>query len=60
MFNENKPNHNIHCSVKACEFHCGDENYCSLNSIQVASHEKHPTDERCVDCRSFTCKGGEC
>ena len=60
MFNENKPNHNIHCSVKACEFHCGDENYCSLNSIQVASHEKHPTDERCVACRSFACKGGEC
>lgn len=60
MFNESKPNHNIHCSVKACEFHCGDENYCSLNSIQVASHEKHPTDESCVDCRSFACKSGEC
>ena len=60
MFSENKANPSIHCSVKGCEYHCGDENFCSLNSIQVASHEKHPTDESCVDCRSFTCKSGKC
>lgn len=60
MLNENKANHSIHCSVKGCEFHCGDENFCSLDEIQVASREKHPTDESCVDCRSFTCKNGKC
>ncbi|MBQ3284320.1 MAG: DUF1540 domain-containing protein [Ruminococcus sp.] len=60
MFNETNANHSIHCSVKGCEFHCGDENFCSLDAIQVASHEKHPTDEKCVDCRSFACKSGKC
>ena len=56
MFNETQKNRCIHCSVKDCKYHCGDENYCSLDSIQVASHEKNPTDEQCVDCRSFECK----
>ena len=56
MFNEKNVNHCIRCSVKDCKYHGGDENYCSLDSIQVASHEKNPTDERCVDCRSFECK----
>lgn len=56
MFNENSANRCISCSVKGCKYHCGSENYCSLDKIQVASHEKNPTDESCVDCRSFECK----
>ena len=56
MFNESSANHCIKCSVKDGKYHSGAENYCSLDCIQVASHEKNPTDERCVDCRSFECK----
>lgn len=56
MFNDNYANHCIRCSVRDCKYHNGDANYCSLDSIEVASHEKNPTDERCVDCRSFECR----
>ena len=37
------PNTSIHCLVDSCEYHCGDEAYCSLQAIQV---------EPCADCRS--------
>ena len=56
MFNDNYANHCIKCTVHDCKYHSGDENFCSLDCIQVASHEKNPTDEKCVDCRSFECK----
>ena len=46
----------IHCTVKDCKYHKGDENYCSLDTINVATHESNPTDVKCVDCRSFECK----
>ena len=59
MLNENHENHCIHCSVKDCKYHCGADNYCSLDSIRIASHEKNPTDERGVDCRSFECKNNQ-
>ena len=56
MKNRETPNYAIHCTVQDCKYHQGDENYCSLDSIDVAAHEKNPTDVRCVDCRSFACK----
>ena len=49
-------NHCIRCTVHECKYHSGKEDYCSLDSIRVASHEENPTDERCVDCRSFACR----
>ena len=55
MDNKHK-NDCIKCSVAQCQHNMVTENYCSLDSIQVASHEKNPTDEKCVDCRSFECK----
>lgn len=58
MFNDDNTNRCIHCSVHECKYHSGDRNYCSLDSIRIASHEQHPTSERCVDCVSFECKGG--
>ena len=30
-----KPNTSIHCRVSSCEYHCGDEEYCSLRAIRV-------------------------
>lgn len=56
MFEDYNANHCIHCTVHDCKYHCGKENYCSLDSINVATHEDNPTDERCVDCRSFECR----
>ncbi|MBQ9964131.1 MAG: DUF1540 domain-containing protein [Clostridia bacterium] len=46
-------NKSIHCSVEQCRYHCGSDNYCSLNAIQVGTHEKDPTVCQCVDCQSF-------
>ncbi|MBQ2765690.1 MAG: DUF1540 domain-containing protein [Clostridia bacterium] len=62
---ENKtPNHSIECSVKQCEYHCQNENYCTLNTVRIATHEANPTVCQCVDCESFVkksdCAGGNC
>ena len=46
-------NKSIHCSLEQCRYHCGTDNYCSLNAIQVGTHEKDPTVCQCVDCQSF-------
>ena len=54
MFDEKIANHAIRCTVRDCRHHKGDQNYCSLDSIEVASNVKEPTDESCVDCRSFS------
>lgn len=54
--NESIANYSIHCTVKDCKYHKGTENYCSLDTIDVGSHEKNPTECKCVDCRSFSCK----
>lgn len=40
---QKKPNHEIRCRVTSCAFRCDDQEYCSLNSIQV---------EPCQDCCS--------
>ena len=33
----------IACSVAQCANHCDTENYCSLDKIQVGTHEADPT-----------------
>lgn len=32
---QKKPNTDIRCRVSSCAFNCGEEEYCSLNAIQV-------------------------
>lgn len=49
-------NPNISCTVCACEHHDDKENYCTLNSIKVGTHEKNPTQIECTDCESFALK----
>ncbi|MDO4553423.1 MAG: DUF1540 domain-containing protein [Bacillota bacterium] len=50
-------NHSIKCSVKQCEYHCGDGNFCTLDAIKVGTHEADPTVCECTDCQSFArCK----
>lgn len=38
-----EPNTSIHCRVNSCEYHCGDEEFCSLRAIRV---------EPCSNCTS--------
>ena len=47
------PNQAIQCSVFQCKHHCDDANYCSLEKIQVGTHESDPTVKQCTDCMSF-------
>ena len=51
-----KANHSIHCTVTSCTNHCKGENYCSLDSIQVGTHECNPAMDQCTDCQSFVKK----
>lgn len=39
----NQANHDIHCGVDSCKFHCDEQAYCSLRSIHV---------EPCMNCGS--------
>ncbi|WP_300382310.1 DUF1540 domain-containing protein [Clostridium sp.] len=49
-------NSSIGCTVKQCRYHAMSENYCSLNSIQIGTHEQNPTKIECTDCNSFALK----
>ena len=49
-------NQSIKCSVEQCKNHCGSQQYCSLDSIMVGTHEQNPTQQECTDCESFQCK----
>lgn len=37
------PNRAIKCNVVSCAHHCQNEQYCGLESIQVGTHEAHPS-----------------
>ena len=50
------PNKSIKCSVKTCQNHCNSEDFCSLNSVKIGTHESNPTVCQCVDCESFIAK----
>ncbi len=52
-----KENKSIGCSVKSCEYHAS-SNYCTLDKIQVGTHESNPTQVECTDCQSFEAKSG--
>ncbi len=51
-------NRSISCSVSNCKFNCAcDEGeYCSLECINVGTHELNPTEIKCTDCESFILK----
>ncbi|MEF9922784.1 MAG: DUF1540 domain-containing protein [Anaerovoracaceae bacterium] len=50
-------NTSVKCTVASCKHHASDNNYCSLSSICVGTHEANPTQSQCTDCMSFeTCK----
>ncbi len=49
-------NESIQCTVTNCKNHCMSQNYCSLNSILVGTHESNPSMDQCTDCKSFEIK----
>ena len=46
----------IACTVNNCAYHAQNENYCTLNKIQVGTNETNPTKVECTDCQSFVNK----
>lgn len=54
--NSNNVNRSIKCSVTQCQNHSSEENYCTLDSIKVGTHEANPTVVECTDCESFIVK----
>lgn len=56
MQSNNHPNPAIGCSVEQCQYHYGTQDFCSLEKIQVGTHEKNPTMNQCTDCQSFQAK----
>ena len=37
-------NKSIHCSVTQCANHCSTSDYCSLDRVQIGTHEMNPTE----------------
>lgn len=58
--NTGNANQSIKCTVTQCKHHCNSENYCSLDCIQVGTHETNPTVKQCTDCLSFDLKSSCC
>lgn len=48
-----KANKSIECSVTSCNYHCGTQDFCSLDKIRVGTHETDPKMKQCTDCQSF-------
>lgn len=46
----------IKCTINNCVHHAEKENYCTLESILVGTHESNPTMKECTDCESFVNK----
>ena len=49
-------NPSIKCNVTSCKYNMDSEHYCTLDCIQVGTHEKNPTVPECTDCMSFVKK----
>lgn len=52
----NGKNECIQCSINNCAYHANNENYCTLETIKVGTHEANPTKKECTDCESFVNK----
>lgn len=53
---QNNPNFSIKCTVGQCENHCGEKDYCALDTVKIGTHESEPKVCQCVDCESFVTK----
>ena len=50
---EKKKNCNIHCTVKQCANNLEHEDFCTLEMVNIGTHESDPEVPECVDCNSF-------
>jgi hypothetical protein len=50
----------IRCTVSQCQFNMVTEDYCTLRSISVGTHESDPKVPECTDCNSFVKRTGCC
>lgn len=46
-------NMSIGCTVSQCKNHAKNKNYCTLDKVQIGTHESNPTVVECTDCESF-------
>ena len=46
-------NSSIGCIVKECQYHCKDDNYCTLDKIEVVKHKSQANSVEETDCGSF-------
>lgn len=53
-------NTSIGCTVNNCKYNNVSEKYCTLDKIQVGTHESNPTMKECTDCNSFELKSECC
>lgn len=55
---QKQANHNIRCGVVSCNFHCENEDFCSLSSIQVEPCTNCHSGKACDEsmCASYRCK----
>lgn len=52
----NQCNEAIQCTVDNCQHHSEMKNYCTLDKVQIGTHEANPTMDQCTDCKSFMMK----
>lgn len=52
----NNPNHKIKCNVQQCKYNFNLEDYCTLDVVDIGTHETNPTQIECTDCNSFSLK----
>lgn len=48
-------NSGVKCSVQECKYNA-EQKYCTLEEIQVGTHEANPSVPECTDCQSFELK----
>ena len=46
-------NYSIGCTITECTHHCKDDNYCTLDKIEVVKHSAIANTIECTDCGSF-------
>ena len=49
-------NESIKCTVNNCQYNEQARSYCTLQQIQIGTHESNPTMDECTDCKSFKLK----
>ena len=52
-------NESIKCTVDNCRYNQESKHYCTLDQIQVGTHEYIPSMDQCTDCKSYEVRSFE-